>query len=350
MLPLLRFFQILRMIYRKNRPREAKIACGIVESPAKQLTMPRLRISVVQYLNTAPLVYGFMHGRLRGKYDLSFTVPSECAEALRGGAVDIAIIPSIEYERIDGLVILPDIAIAAKNEVRSLLLIAKKPIEQVQRIALDRSSRSTQALVRILCAEHWEISPQFFEAPPDLGKMLQAADAALLIGDPALRLSIQIEGSAVEQLDGSVGCMAAEAEVGLGDGAKLFVYDVVQHWRRMTGWPAVLAVWAGRREIVTPEVVSDFLASRDLGVEHLGDICRAAEKELGIPAPALEDYLRNKVDFSLDRENVTGLIHYYGLCKKLNLIPQFKGIEIAASPGTPVRYHDVIWAGKRGDS
>jgi chorismate dehydratase len=114
----------------------------------------RLRISIVQYLNTAPLVRGFTHGPLVGKYDLSFTVPSQCAEALRSGAADIAIIPAIEYQRIPELVVLPDLAIASQNRVRSLLILAKKPMEQVRSIALDRSSRSTQALTRILAGPY----------------------------------------------------------------------------------------------------------------------------------------------------------------------------------------------------
>ncbi len=155
--------------------------------------MTKLRISIVQYLNTAPLVWGFTNGPLRGKYDLSFTVPSQCAEQLRTGKVDVAIIPAIEYQRIDDLVILPDMAIASKKQVRSLLIIAKKPLEQVKTFALDASSRSTQTLTRILCAEKWKIAPEFAEASPDLGAMLRQADAALLIGDPALRIAVGIE-------------------------------------------------------------------------------------------------------------------------------------------------------------
>src|SRR5437773_8034295 len=98
----------------------------------------KLRISIVQYLNTAPLVWGFTNGPLQGKYDLSFTVPSECADDLRAGRADVAIIPAIEYQRIPGLAILPDMAIASKHQVRSLLIVAKKPIEQVR--TLDRKS------------------------------------------------------------------------------------------------------------------------------------------------------------------------------------------------------------------
>src|ERR1700680_2994642 len=116
--------------------------------------LSKLRISIVEFLNTAPLVWGFAEGPLAGKYDLSFTVPSQCAEAMRTGAADIAIIPAIEYQRIPGLVVLPDLAIASQNLVRSLLILSRKPIEQVRSVALDSSSRSTQALTRILAARH----------------------------------------------------------------------------------------------------------------------------------------------------------------------------------------------------
>src|SRR5215470_17932151 len=117
--------------------------------------MAKLRISVVQYLNTAPLVRGFTHGPLQGKYDLSFTLPSQCADALRTRAADVAIIPAIEYQRIQDLVLLPDLSIASKERVRSLLIVSKTPIRQARRIALDRGSRSTQALTKILCANRW---------------------------------------------------------------------------------------------------------------------------------------------------------------------------------------------------
>ena len=170
--------------------------------------MQKLRISIVQYLNTAPLVWGFTNGPLAGKYELSFTVPSQCAEALRTAAVDIAIIPAIEYQRIPGLMVLPDLAIASQNRVRSLLIVSKKPIEQVRSVALDRSSRSTQALTRILAAEHWKIDPEFFEAEPDLRAMLEKADAALLIGDPALRISIAIEKKSTVSPEGRAVCQA----------------------------------------------------------------------------------------------------------------------------------------------
>jgi len=287
----------------------------------------RLRISIVQYLNTAPLVWGFTHGPLRGKYDLSFTVPSQCAEQLRIGQADVAIIPAIEYQRIDDLVILPDMAIASKKQVRSLLIMAKKPIEQVKSFALDRSSRSTQTLTRILCAEKWKIAPEFFEAPPDLGAMLERADAALLIGDPALRIAVAIEKDSWPGTPGQTVCQATT--LGITSSELLYVHDVVGEWRSLTGLPAVLAVWAARRDIATSDMTADFLASRDFGLSRIPEISFDAAPELELSGPTLESYLRCNIDFSLDEENRRGLELYFAYAAKHGFIPQAKPIEWA---------------------
>jgi chorismate dehydratase len=295
----------------------------------------KLRISIVQYLNTAPLVWGFTNGPMRGKYDLSFTVPSQCAEQLRTGQADVAIIPAIEYQRIDDLVVLPDMAIASKKQVRSLLIIAKKPIEQVTSFALDRSSRSTQTLTRILCAEKWKIAPQFFEAPPELGAMLGQADAALLIGDPALRIAVEIEKSSWPGAEGQTICQAAT--LGLAGPESLYVYDVVGEWRSLTGLPAVLAVWAARRDIATPDVAADFLASRDFGLSRIPEITFHAARELQLPQRTLESYLRDNIDFSLDAENRRGLELYFAHAAKLGLTPKSKPLDWAASKAEAVK-------------
>ena len=291
--------------------------------------MTKLRISIVQYLNTAPLVWGFTYGPLRGKYDLSFTVPSQCADDLRSDRADVAIIPAIEYQRIEDLVILPDMAIASKRQVRSLLIIAKKPIEQVTRFALDASSRSTQTLTRILCAEKWKIAPQFFESQPDLSAMLHQADAALIIGDPAWRIAVGMEKESWPGAEGQTICQAAT--LGITNAETLYVYDVVGEWRSLTALPAVLAIWAARRDVATPEVAADFLASRDFGLSRIPEICFDAARELKLPQRTLESYLRGNIDFSLDEENRRGLELYFAHAAKLGLIPQSKPVEWAAT-------------------
>jgi predicted solute-binding protein len=302
---------------------------------ASIVNLQKLRISIVQYLNTAPLVWGFTNGPLLGKYDLSFTVPSQCAEALRTGAADIAIIPAIEYQRIPNLVVLPDLAIASQNRVRSLLIVAKKPIEQVRSIALDRSSRSTQALTRILADEYWKIVPEFFEAEPDLRGMLDKADAAMIIGDPALRISIAIEKKSTVSPQGRAVCQAAT--LGITTAEIFHVYDVVGEWRKFSGLPAVMAVWASKREVVTAEVIADFRMSREFGLISIEEICMQASRKLELPQGELESYLRHNIDFYLGEENRRGLERYFQEADKLGLIPGNKKIEWASATAEVAR-------------
>ena len=304
--------------------------------------MAKLRISVVQYLNTAPLVRGFTHGPLKGKYDLSFTVPSLCADALRTGQADVAIIPAIEYQRIPGLVILPDLSIASKERVRSLLVISRGPIRFAKKFALDRSSRSTQALTRILCASRWNTTPEFHEAEPDIGKMLASFDAALLIGDPALRLAISAEKKAKPGREGEWICEGAT--VGLPQFPSLHIYDVVREWWQMTERPAVLAVWAARKEIVDDSLADEFLDSLNFGLENLDAICNEAAAEMNLPEKELKLYLKTNIDYSLDDENRKGLLAYYSHAVKLGLLEKLNHLSIAGRTGVPARYMDFTWA------
>ncbi|HEY2462225.1 MAG TPA: menaquinone biosynthesis protein [Candidatus Acidoferrum sp.] len=308
--------------------------------------MSKLRISIVEYLNTAPLVWGFTHGAQRGKYDLSFTVPSQCAEALRTGAADIAIIPAIEYQRIEGLVVLPGMAIASRERVRSLLIIAKTPMERARRVALDKSSRSTQALTRILCADRWKIAPEFVDAAPDATEMLRGADAAMLIGDPALRLAIALDGAGAKRA-ASGGWICSGERVGIAGVETIYVYDVVEEWRRLTGLPAVLAIWATRKNALTAEMTRDFAESRDYGLARIAEICGEAAGELSLPAAALETYLRENIDFSLSTENCKGLEFYFARAAELGLIAEAKPIRWACEQSQKVEGSEALTSGKQ---
>lgn len=289
--------------------------------------MSKLRISIVEYLNTAPLVWGFTEGPLAGKYDLSFTLPSKCAEALRSGEVDVAIIPAIEYQRIENLATLPGIAIAAKREVRSILVVSKKPIDRVKRIALDTSSRSSAALVRLLATESWRIQPEFIDAAPDPVAMLAQADAALVIGDPALRISVKLDYLFGKKPVEGACCQGDPDELPVPGYPALYVYDIAFQWQEMTGKPCVLAIWAGRKDKLTPEVLADFQASKQFGVSHIGDIAEAASVKLDLPAPVLESYLHDNIDFSLDEANLAGLNLYFEKCAAAGLIPRARPVE-----------------------
>lgn len=304
--------------------------CYILDIGADDRTVKKLRISVVEFLNTAPLVWGFTDGPLAGKYDLSFAVPSLCADALRRGQADIGIIPAIEYQRMDGVVALPGMAIASKREVRSLLVVAKKPIDLAKRIALDTSSRSTVALVRMLAAEHWKISPEFVDAAPEPSEMLKTADAALVIGDPALEISLKMDILSGKAPSGEQCCQGDPDDMPVPGFETLFVYDVVHQWRQLTGLPSVLAIWVGRCEAVTPEVISDFLASKQYGQQRVREIAEAASIKLDLPPGALERYLTENINFDLDDENLSGLRVYFEKAAAAGLIPRARPVEFAS--------------------
>ena len=290
--------------------------------------MDKLRISIVEFLNTAPLVWGFTDGPLVGKYDLSFAVPSQCAEDLRAGRADVGIIPAIEYQRMEDVVALPGMAIASKQEVRSLLVISKVPIEMAKSFALDTNSRSSVGLARILSRRHWNIDPEFIDMPPDPEKMLARADAALVIGDPALRLRLIVDALQAK-VPGTDACCCCDGEDGqpVKGIETMFVYDIAHQWREMTGLPAVLAIWVARRGVLTPEMAADFQASREYGLAHIGDIAEGAALKLELPPRELERYLTENIDFSLDEENLAGLRRYYEECARAGLIPKARELE-----------------------
>jgi chorismate dehydratase len=299
--------------------------------------MAKLRVSVVEYLNTAPLVWGFTDGPLAGRYDLNFTVPSLCAESVRKGESDIGIIPAIEFQRMEGVVGFADMAIASKREVRSLLVVSKRPIDRVRTMALDTSSRSTAALVRLLAKHRWKIEPEFSDAAPDPSAMLERSDAALVIGDPALRISVKMDALHAKTPSGDEACCTDDPDAAPVPGVRmLFVYDVVSEWRAWTGLPAVLAFWVARRDVATPEIAADFLASKLYGTSHIPDIARQASDQLQLPEKAIVSYLRDNIHFDLDQENLAGLDRYYRECAALGLIDRVRPLELVRASGAAV--------------
>jgi chorismate dehydratase len=296
--------------------------------------MKKLRISIVEYLNTAPLVWGFTDGPLAGKYDLSFTLPSQCAESLRRNEADVAIIPSIEYQRIDDVIALPEIAVAAKGEVRSILVVAKKPIEMAKRVALDTSSRSSAALVRLLAQEYWKVNPEYLEVSPDPSEMLKRADAALVIGDPALRIALKMDALSGKAASGEQCCQGDPDEMLVPGFEAVFVYDIAYQWREMTGKPCVLAIWAGRKDLMTPEVVADFQFSKQYGLERVREIAEAAAVKLDLPPRALERYLTENIHFELEGEYLAGLQLFFEKAAAVGLIPRARQLEFAHAAAT----------------
>ena len=160
--------------------------------------------------------------------------------------------------------------------------------------------------------------------------MLAKADAALLIGDPALRLSIATGGRSWTGPDGETICKASLA--GIPGDEDLHIYDMVEEWHRSTGLPAVLAIWAAKRKVVTPDVLADFATSREYGLARIADISKQSSQEMSLPTALLSAYLTFNIDFSLSEANRQGLEHYYDRAAALELIPESKPIDWATSP------------------
>lgn len=283
--------------------------------PARPQPQGPLRVSVVRYLNTAPLVWGLEHGRPRLRYRLNYTTPAACADDLRAGRADLGILPAIEYQRIPGLVLIPHIAVASERKVESVLLISRGPARRARRVALDTSSRTSAALVKILFAQHWRKEPEYIEADPDLTAMLGQADAALLIGDPALRFALH------SPVAGATGL-----------GRNVHVYDLAEEWWRMTNLPFVFAVWAVRPQAVPAArdrraLVGDFLESRRQGLQNLEEIAHSAAARLQVSGGQLERYLRQSIDFRLDAPERGGLELFFRYARELGLIEELRPLE-----------------------
>ena len=255
-----------------------------------------MRIAASTYLNSAPLVHSFAAGKFGARYTfLGDAAPSRCAAMLAAKQTDIALIPAIEYQRIPDLLVIPNVAVAAKQQVRSVLLAARKPLNEVKALALDTSSRTSQALVQIILAERYGVHPQLLEHTPRLGAdfTLGEADAALVIGDPAL-------------------CLTTQAEA-LG----LTIYDLAEEWNALTGLPFVFAVWAVRAEALAEsrlepnQLVSDFLEAKAEGLRRVPDIAAQFAAALSLPLSDLLNYLHVNVNYDLDEANRTGLQRYY---------------------------------------
>ena len=250
-----------------------------------------VRLGAVSYLNVRPLVYG-----LAARPDLvslRFDVPSVCAALLADGAIDLGMVPSISYlDRPDDCVV-PGVCIGSDGPVASVALFTPKPIAEVRSIAVDTSSRTSAMLLRILCARRFGVEPAWVPHEPDLDEMLGRADAALLIGDPALFAMIP---PGVRKID-----LGAE-------------------WTEWTGLPFVWAFWAGRADAADGEVVAVLQEAADLGMQHSDEVADAycvGYPRLQVVARA---YLRRHLMFQFTPRALQGLEAYYWEAASLGLI------------------------------
>ncbi len=255
------------------------------------------RLGAVDYLNARPLVYGL---ELRSDlFSLRFDVPSKCAALLHEGSIDVGMIPSIEYLRGHDYRIVPGVGIISEGPVASVALFTTTPLGSIRTIAADTSSRTSNGLLRVLCAERFGVDAQFHPMPPEPELMLRRCDAALLIGDPALFLDYERLGA--EKID-------------LGE-----------QWSSMTGLPFVWAFWAGRRSALSHQGVEALEAARDAGVAESDSV---AETYCG-PGRAARGkaYLRENIYYVLGDREEEGLRMYFELAERHDVVDRVQALE-----------------------
>jgi chorismate dehydratase len=236
----------------------------------------RPRVGHIQFLNCLPLYWGLARTGTLLDFELTKDTPEKLSERLVAGELDIGPVTLVEYlKNADDLVAFPDIAVGCDGPVMSCVIVSQVPLEQLDgaRVALGSTSRTSVRLAQLLLAERFGVRPDYYTCPPDLALMMREADAAVLIGDAALRANLH-------------------------DGPKygLAVHDLGALWKEWTGLPFVFAVWAARKEYLEREpeltrlVHKAFLASRNLSLEEVGKVAEQAARWEAFDAEVLERY------------------------------------------------------------
>lgn len=278
----------------------------------------KLRVAAINFLNPAPLMWDFEHpplaARLAKHYSLHYTQPSRCADELLSSRADLGLIPIASLT--SALAIVPGCAIASLDHVRSILLIVKDPhtLSTIQTVAADTASRSSLAYAEILFRKFSGNQPQFIPAPADPIAMLREADAAILIGDPAL---LALESRA-----------AVEAAAG-----PCQWIDLAHEWRSRTGLPWVAAVWAVRPEALAPNgftpasLTADLALSRDHGIMNIDRIVEEWTPRIPISSATIHDYLIHNIHYILDDDCIRTIKLFRQYAAEVGTLPPLPGLR-----------------------
>ncbi len=252
-----------------------------------------LKLGVVPYLNALPLYDSL---KSAPNIEIVAAIPSVLAPMLDCGECDVALIPIVEHFRGVGEQIISNSCIGCTGKVRSVLLFHRKPIGEIQNVALDTSSRSSVALLQVVLGDLYRISPQYNKAAPNLDAMLKQNDAALLIGDNAL--------------------LAAQ---NIPDGIR--VLDLGEAWQRLTNYSFVFAAWVTRRGFAEIENAAQMLdAAREIGVHHSDEIARVAAQTSLVPQSVIESYFREAIEYSMTPSHRGGLSEFRLICLRRSLV------------------------------
>ncbi len=278
-------------------------------NPAKD---SRLRIAAIGFLNPAPLMWDFEHpplaAELAERYRIDRMMPSECAARLADGGADIGLVPVASLATTPGLRVLPGCTIASKGRVRSLLLVHRvnRPLQSLRSVAADTASLTTLAYTRIMFRLWGNPNVPFLPAAADLDRMLERADAAILIGDPAL-LALEEQFNRSERT-----------------GEELVYRDLAEEWRALTGLAFVSAVWSiAWSSLLDESVAKDFILSRDHGLQNIDAIVAENAKRLPIPDSTIRSYLTTNIHYVLDEECVEGMRGFFRMAAEYGVLPPY---------------------------
>lgn len=251
------------------------------------------RLAASTYLNSAPLIWSFLHGSKRGTVDFIDAVPARCAQLLSANEVDAALVPVIEYQRIPGGALVPNVCVGSQEEVLSVVLVSKNTqLEEIRSVALDESSRTSATLVKVIFREFLEREPEWTTCSPNIDEMLDRNDAALIIGDPGMTFP----------------------RTGLK------VWDMAGLWRNYTGLGFVFAMWMVGNEAIDV----DFAGARDEGVTLIEEIVDAYKDKIPMD---LKRYLTENIVYRIDESMQRGLQLYFELAHKHGLIERLKPLR-----------------------
>ncbi len=274
----------------------------------------RLRVGAVSFLNTKPLIYPLLKKEIQTDIALSLDVPSSVAARLSDSRLDVGLIPIIEYFRANpsgtNYCILPDISIASNGGVQSIQLFSRVPVHEIRRIALDTSSRSSVALLKVLLAEKYGISPAFTTCAPTVNpntalqnRQYPPFEAVLLIGDPALRHL----------------------------GTTEYCVDLGEVWYKLTGLPFVYACWVARENVSLGDLTQVLLQSKERGIAQIPEIAQTEARKLGLPETLCLDYLQNHIKYDLDESAIAGMELFYKFAVKNNLAPPCRSLNFVSN-------------------
>ena len=269
----------------------------------------RLRVGAVSFLNTKPLIYPLLNKEIQTDIALSVDVPSRVAALLSEDELDVGLIPIIEYFRAKpsgtDYCVLPDISIASHGSVKNIQLFSRVPIQEIRRIALDTSSRTSVALLKILLAEKYGVSPAFTTCAPTVipstalqNRQYPPFEAVLLIGDPALRHL----------------------------GSTEYSVDLGEAWYKLTGLPFVYACWVAREKARLGDLTQVLFESKERGVVQIPEIARVEAQKLGLPETLCLDYLQNRIKYDLDESAIAGIELFYKYAVKNDLAPPCRSL------------------------